>query len=390
VDGFSSKVLLIISTQVWTDNWVSKHWISSLFAKQGYKVIFLEPLRGVFFRGGRLCDLFFGPRIKLVNGVYVASISSLPGYYRTSGILRLFYRFILSIQMKNLISFIGKDYILITFDGRSLPLIKMLSKPIKSAYYCVDPVGYGSESGLGELELANYVDCNIAISEHCKNSMKESLSISKVNVVPHGMIFENKFTNIKEISLNDEINSISQNFKKVIGYTGSIHDKYVNFDFINRSIDIFPDCHWVFIGPYKNSDIAENSSMAIEPLLKNKKTSFLGSRPAWNLGNYIQDFDVCLIPYRYDIPNGWERRSPVKILHYLREGKPVVCADVPGITAYQELIYSYKTFDEFITALRCALSEDIGDPIRNRRIEFTKNRDASVILEELKSVLGII
>ena len=76
----SSKVVAIISTQIWSDNWVSKHWIAVLLAKQGYKVFFIEPFRGIFFRGGRLRDLFFGPKIKKINDVNIVSISTLPGY----------------------------------------------------------------------------------------------------------------------------------------------------------------------------------------------------------------------------------------------------------------------------------------------------------------------
>jgi glycosyltransferase involved in cell wall biosynthesis len=384
------KVIVLISTQIWTDNWVSKHWISVLFAKQGFDVYFIEPFRGIVFRGGRFKDLIFGPRTKKIKNVNIVSISTLPGFYKTNGVLRHLYKIFIGLQIKNLKKIIGKDYYLITFDGRSLPFIERLQKPKTSAYYCVDPVGYGSEKGKGESQLAKFVDLNIAISESCADDMKQSLELIEVPVLPHGMLFENKLNTDKEKIYEGEIDKLQKQTNKIIGYTGSIHDSYVNYKFIEKAIKKFKHCHWIFIGPYKNSDIANDSTNAIKPLLDNSQTSFLGNRPVWSLASYIQQFDVCLIPYRHDLSkNGWERRSPVKILHYLRQGKPVVCADVPGVAAYSELIYTYKSYDEFKNALKNALEEKYNDPIRMKRIEFTKSREADVILDSLKAILGI-
>jgi glycosyltransferase involved in cell wall biosynthesis len=384
----SSKSVVIISTQIWSDNWVSKHWIAVLLAKQGYKVFFIEPFRGIFFRGGRLRDLFFGPKIRKINGVNIVSISTLPGYYRTSGIFRSFYKALMSLQIKALNKLIDINYHLLTFDGRSLPFIKKLSKPKTIGYYCVDPVSSGFERKYGEVELAHYVDINIAISDNCADDMQKTLNIKQVSVLPHGMLFSEDNSKKGE-DLFKEIDNLSKGSKKLIGYTGSIHDTYVNFDYIYKAIKEFKNSYWIFVGPYKGSDIAEDSSNAIKPILNHKRTSFMGNRPAWELANYIKEFDICLIPYRNDILNGWERRSPVKILHYLREGKPIVCADVPGVSAYKDLIYTYNTYEEFYRAMKSALSEKDDDPIIEKRIEFTKNREAEVILKDLKSLLGI-
>ena len=382
----NEEVVVIISTQIWSDNWVSKHWISVLLASQGKKVFFIEPLRGVLFRGGSLRDIFCGPKLKKLNEVTIVSISTLPGYYKTSGVIRKIYKAFMNMQMKKLSRLIGTSYTLLTFDGRSLPFIRRLPKPKKTAYYCVDPVGKGSEINHGEYELAHFVDINIAISENCANDMKSSLFLNEVSVVPHGMLFEERpsFSDNKNIIFKE-----LESHKKIIGYTGSIHDVYVNYNFILKALQDLKNCHWVFVGPYKGSDIAENSSNAIKPILNHANTTFVGNKPAWELSNYIENFDVCLIPYRNDIPNGWERRSPVKILHYLRQGKPIVCANVPGVSAYKELIYTYDSYEDFIKVFQTALSEEIDDPLRKKRQDFTKNREAEVILRELKILMNL-
>lgn len=382
-------MVVIISTQVWTDHWVSKHWIAALLAEQGYTVFFIEPLRGIISRGGRMRDLILGPKVSKINGVNVISIAALPAFYRTSGFLRSVYRFALGPQMKKLNEVIGGEYSLLTFDGRSLPLVNRLNPPSFVAYYCVDPVGVGSEPGYGEFQLAHHVDANIAISEHCADEMKEHLKIDEVSIVPHGMAFDEILKDREEVSINQEINCNVMQNKKIIGYTGSIHDTYVNFEFIEHALRELRDSHWIFVGPHKGSEIAENSSKSINSLIKEDCTTFLGSKPVWQLPSYIRLFDVCLIPYRGDIPNGWERRSPVKILHYLRQGKPIVCADVPGVSAYKHLIYTYTTYDQFVKALKLALAEPCDDPIRRKRVEFTKNREASVILEDLKEIIRL-
>lgn len=385
----NKEVIVIISTQIWSDNWVSKHWISVLLANQGNKVIFIEPLRGVLVRGGSLRDIFCGPKVKKLNEVNIVSISTLPGYYKTFGVIRKIYKAFMNMQIKKLSRLIGKNFTLLTFDGRSLPFIKRLPKPKKIAYYCVDPVGKGSETNHGESELAHFVDINIAISENCANDMKSALVLNEVSVVPHGMLFEERssFSDNKNIIFNELENH--KKAKKIIGYTGSIHDIYVNYNFILKALEDFQNCHWIFVGPYKGSDIAEDSSNVIKPILGHTNTTFVGNKPVWELSNYIENFDVCLIPYRNDIPNGWERRSPVKILHYLRQGKPIVCANVPGISAYKELIYTYDSYEDFNKVLQTALSEETDNPLRKKRQDFTINREAEVILKELKSLMGV-
>ena len=384
-----AKVIVIISTQIWTDNWVSKHWIAAFLAKQGYTVFFIEPIRGVAFRGGKIRDMLFGPRIRQVDGVNIVSISALPAFFRTSGILRYLFKLALLPQFKALNRLVKNNYYLITFDGRSLPFLKMLKKPICSAYYCVDPVGVGSEAGSGELQLAKTVDVNIAISERCANAMKKELILDSVSIVPHGIVIDQTSNPNSDSDVVSEFANIIKHHKRVIGYTGSIHDVYVNFDFVGRAASKLNDCHWFFVGPYKGSQIAENASQAINALIECSFTTFVGSKPAWKLADYIKKFDVCLIPYRAEIPNGWERRSPVKMLHYLQQGKPVVCADVPGISAYKHLIYTYTTFDQFLGALKTALAERSDDPIRKERMAFAKKREASVILEDLKKLIGV-
>ena len=95
----------------------------------------------------------------------------------------------MSLQIKALNKLIDINYHLLTFDGRSLPFIKKLSKPKTIGYYCVDPVSSGFERKYGEVELAHYVDINIAISDNCADDMQKTLNIKQVSVLPHGMLF---------------------------------------------------------------------------------------------------------------------------------------------------------------------------------------------------------
>jgi glycosyltransferase involved in cell wall biosynthesis len=377
---------VILSTQVWTDNWVSKHWIAHWLAELGHEVYFVEPLRALLpGRRGRVQDLFAGPRIRREGKVQVVSISSLPFYYRIPSALRPIWRRVLRRQFRAFSRRLeGRPFDLITFDGRSLPLLAMLPKPRTSAYYCVDPVGVGEDMRRSETQLVHDVDRVIAISEACKAALERDTGRTDIVVIPHGIDFKGTTSSAKAG------NAWPKDLPKtgpVIGYTGSIHDTYVDFDKLEKAASENPGWTFVLVGPYVGSDIAQDASARIGDLMRLPNLHFLGSKPYQELRSYIEHFDVCLIPYRADIDNGWEKRSPVKVLHYLCLGKPVVCAHVPGVSAYKDVIYRYADYAGFVDAIRAGLQEGPKSDLSHRRMELARSRDCDLIIQKLIAAL---
>lgn len=381
-------VYVILSTQIWTDNWVSKHWIAHWLAELGHEVYFVEPLRALLpGRGGRVRDLFGGPSIREVGRVRVVSFSSLPFYYRVPSLLRPLWRLALRPQFRRFSAMLRrKPFDLITFDGRSLPLLAMLPKARTTAYYSVDPVGIGEDAGQSETQLVQSVDRVLAISPPARDFFVRTTGRGDVTVIPHGIDFQRR-TKGADGPSTERFDEPFWSSPNLIGYTGSIHDVYVDFDKIHRAAKSNPQWTFVFVGPHKGSDIAQDASRKINPLMALPNVHFVGSKPYHALQQYIERFDACIIPYRADIENGWERKSPVKMLHYLALGKPVICSDVPGSLEYRELIYTYRDYNGFLESIGNALKEPVNADVRRARIELAASRDCDVIIQRLLDAL---
>lgn len=381
-------VYVIVSTQIWTDNWVSKHWIAHWLAELGHEVYFIEPLRALLpGRGGRPRNLLAGPGIRQVGKVNVVSFTSLPFYYRLPSGLRRLWRLALKRQFRRFSETLRRQpFDVITFDGRSLPLLAMLPRARTTAYYTVDPVGIGEEKAQSEAHLVDAVDRLFAISPSAADFIVRSTGRDDVVVIPHGIDFKARL-NPADAGPREPLDEPFWSSPNLIGYTGSIHDLYVDFNKLHRAATDNPQWTFVLIGPYKGSDIAEDASSRIKPLLALPNVHFLGSKPYPRLKDYIARFDACIIPYRADLDNGWERKSPVKMLHYLALGKPVVCADVPGSLEYRDLIYTYTDYAEFVEGIESALAEADDAAVRRARIDLAASRDCDIIVRRLLRAL---
>jgi glycosyltransferase involved in cell wall biosynthesis len=376
---------VILSTQFWSDNWVSKHWIAHWLAERGEDVYFVEPFRDRSFRIGNFLN---GPSIRRVGKVRVVSFASLPYYYHVPALLKPIWRMALKRQFRAFSKLLEPNgYDLITFDGRCLPFLEMLPPPRASAYYCVDPVYVGEEERFSERNLMDKVDRVFAISTACEAALRRQSSNAEIEIIPHGIDFHGV---TRSPSAADEASRPPDLpvGEPLIGYTGSVHDIYVDFEKIYRAARERPDWTFAFIGPHKGSDIAQDASRRINDLMNLPNVHFLGSKPYQELKDYIREFDLCLIPYRHDIDNGWEKRSPVKVLHYLSLGKPIVCADVPAAADYGELIFTYRSYAEFFDAIERALAEKPNARIRKARMEMAESRDCDVIVDKILASLG--
>lgn len=365
-----------------------------MLAEMGNEVYFVEPFRALLpGRGGRLSDLVAGPRIEKAGKVNVVSFSILPFYYRVAQFLKPTYRNALSLQFMRFSKLVSGGYKILTFDGRSLPFIMMLPPALKTVYYCVDPVGPGGEKRYSEVDLLNYVDTVFGISKPCVKSMKALSGRSDILCIPHGIDFYGRFQDrLGSVSVENTpsalLNSNLPNLGKInVGYTGSIHDIYVDFDLIVRAASEHPDWSFYFIGSFSRNALAPAASRKVKFLKDLENVHFLGSKPYWELSKYIDLFDVCLIPYRLDVENGWERRSPVKVLHYLSKGKPVVASSLPNLQEYEELCYLYESASDFLNKLNLAALEKTDDPLRERRVSLAKDRDVSIIYDRIISFL---
>ena len=373
-----SKSFVLISIQGWTDMWVSKHWIAESLAKHG-EVYFVEPFRGLFLpgRGAKLRDFFHGPRVRSKGDVQVVSMSSLPGHYSGPGWYRALSRLLMWRQVDRLKRKLqGTQVNVLTFDCRGEPIIRQL-KPNRTVYYAIDPIPpEKNDPWWREEHLIHFVDKVLAISERHRRRVAEAFGRKDIVVVPHGVDFAAaREPKLAPADLPAE--------RPLIGYTGSIHDTYVDFDLIREAAMSRPEWSFVFVGPTKRNALSVGASGKIEQLMALDNVSFLGPKPYAELPSYIAEFDVCIMPYQLHIDN-----EPFKTLNYFAQGKPVVASDVLGVSEYKDLLYTFRTADQFVECVEAALSEPANCQSRKRRIDFARHRDFSVVSKRIVGLFG--
>lgn len=133
-----------------------------------------------------------------------------------------------------------------------------------------------------------------------------------------------------------------------IGYVGGFH-RHFDLGLVERLIELMPEATFVFIGP----QVEQQASS-----LRRPNVHLLGRREHHELPDYIDGFDVCLIPYRLSpfTRTVW----PTKLHEYLARGKPVVSTSLPEVTGLgypQGLLRVADDAPGMVAAIRAALAD---------------------------------
>lgn len=127
-----------------------------------------------------------------------------------------------------------------------------------------------------------------------------------------------------------------------IGFAGGVSSA-CDFDLIRMLAESFPSGSVVLVGPVQ-ADVEI-------PRLPN--VHVLGRRPYDSLPDYVQAFDVAIIPY---VLNDWTRSvDPLKLLEYLAAGVPVVSTALPEADKYAAAVRIAADNQSFVEAVRDAL-----------------------------------
>jgi glycosyltransferase involved in cell wall biosynthesis len=136
-----------------------------------------------------------------------------------------------------------------------------------------------------------------------------------------------------------------------IGYLGHLK-RNLDWPLLLELTGSRPDWSFVFVGP-KSPHPEIND--ALSEMSRRPNVHFLGGRPAERLGEYIQHFDVCTMPYVVD--DYTKYIYPGKMHEYLASGKPVVSAPVRSVHEFQDVITIATSAQEWSVAIQGALSE---------------------------------
>lgn len=180
-------------------------------------------------------------------------------------------------------------------------------------------------------------------------------------------------------------NDIKDLPRPLLGYIGSIQNR-LNVGIIKQLAADFRNGSLVLIGPlmaglplitsswyrYKRSELND--------LKKIENIHFLGRKSRVQAPAYIQNFDVCLLPFKNTSFSS--STEPMKVYEYLAAGKPVVTTTSQEFGQRAQYLYQATDPAGFSQSVSKALKEDNEDLQKQRKLSVA-DCDWSKRLEEM-------
>lgn len=141
----------------------------------------------------------------------------------------------------------------------------------------------------------------------------------------------------------------------IIGSVGTIDSYKLDWALVEQLAITKPDWQFVFIG----TPLMGQSRKDVKRLRGLPNIHFLGSVPQEDVPTYVQQFDVCFIPYKSSRYN--EASFPLKFWEFMATGKPIVVSGVPELREYKPLIAYTKTTKDMASAIAGALANPTLD-----------------------------
>lgn len=138
-----------------------------------------------------------------------------------------------------------------------------------------------------------------------------------------------------------------------IGYMGYIK-KHLDLKLLYEIAEKNTKWSLVFIGPVReeHSEIDE----IIKKLHCLKNVYFLGGKDVAELPKYINELDVCIMPYK--ITNYTKYIYPMKMHEYFSCGKPVVSTKIDNILEFSEIISIAEGSEEWVDSIKKILDKN--------------------------------
>jgi len=165
----------------------------------------------------------------------------------------------------------------------------------------------------------------------------------------------------------------------IIGFSGAIDTYKNNIGLIEKCAKIYPDYHFVMIGPEKVSD----PDLDLATLKSMANVHFLGIKPWEDLPAYFDYFDAYFIPYNI---NDYTRGChPVKYFEGLAAGLPTLIT----LNSVKEFdVDGYVTEDEaeFISNLKKAVTENSNKKVQKRKALARENSWSGKVNKQLEFI----
>lgn len=144
-----------------------------------------------------------------------------------------------------------------------------------------------------------------------------------------------------------------------IGFFGGI-DERLDLELVEYLADSSSEWSVVMIGPLRTD---------VTLLRKRPNVFFLGTKRYEDLPAYLAGLDVLIIPYVINEYTSYV--YPAKLHECLATGKPTVATALPELAAFRDVVTVAEDRDQFVQGVVQALQED-GEGLRRRRLEVAR------------------
>lgn len=204
-----------------------------------------------------------------------------------------------------------------------------------------------------ERRLVSHVDAVITVSD--KLTEEKRLYAKTIATIHHGVDFRLFSESIKPID--------TLKFPRpILGYSGVIRH-IIDLDLLEFLSIQKPEWTIVMVGPVTESRKGYYDKIRRIEVLPN--VHFLGPKSSQDIPGYINQFDVCLLPYiKGEVSSYYS--SPLKFFEYLAVGKPVV-STVGPYTFGKDIVSNADDYTGFLDAVAAALKKNTSRAIQRRK-----------------------
>jgi len=367
------SAIIIFSSINWTEHYQLHHQLTQSLLKEGCDVLFVENtgVRSPQIKDfGRIVDRVKA-RLRSIHGfkdvdtgVTVFTPVFIPYPYNKLSIL--LNTFLISKSIKGWIK-AAKFYEPICISFLPTPTVQGIIKAIEPSlkiYYCADDMSrsLANPGKLKKYENRFFKDVDLVFTTSHKMYKKALQFSDSVYNVPAG-IDSSKFPPKNALTIPSDIGEIA---RPIIGYIGAISDVF-DKELIIKLANSLPSVNIVLVGPkYTN----------ITTLRNIKNILLLGERPHDLMPNYINSFDIVLIPYI--VNEATDSVYSCKLNEYLSLGKIVLSTNLQEIKIFNEknnhLINIGINAEDFIQKAKKLVETLTEDTEENRtmRIKIAK------------------
>ncbi|MEP0911407.1 glycosyltransferase [Leptolyngbya sp. GB1-A1] len=332
------------------------YWTEQLFSTchSFADVLLLRPIdfRAFYSKYGH-CRSDRHPQL-LTEGIWEQRICCPPGW--------LFqYWFLTRRFLAHLIrQFQGDQSLIFVFN---YPYYHTLTRCLNaySIYYNIDDYreywkGREQQTPLVEQQAIAHANLTLCVAEYRAQFLKTlcPAQADRIAYLPHGCTPD--FMVEQPLHIPRPLpQPLSTYTRPIAGYIGALSDRF-DFTYLAQVAEQLPDVTFLLGGQRpKSTDGSADWWQGVERVQRLQNVHFIGFVPHERLGEYLQSFDVLLIPY--SLCNFNLNACPTKLWDYMGTSLPIVANSVvPEVRQWEHVIHIAEDPGEFVQKLGRALA----------------------------------